>query len=130
MKRNVLHSNDIFKVTQVIQSALPVVKSLFHKKIITSATCSLCSMAWESMGHALFSCCHAKAVWQITNFDLNKADRMKDGDYMISYETIFSPRPHGHSALIDAFYETEQLAIEIVLKESSVFSPIKEDQKK
>ncbi|KAM6588205.1 hypothetical protein CsatA_010810 [Cannabis sativa] len=50
----------------------------------TSSTC-LCSNAWESVGHALFSCCHAKAIWRSTDFsiDFQAANRMKDGDYVM-----------------------------------------------
>ncbi|KAM6563234.1 hypothetical protein CsatB_023232 [Cannabis sativa] len=77
---------------RVINSALPVAQNLFHRKVITSATCSLCSRAWESIGHALFSCCHAKSVWQHTSFqlDFTKASFMKDGDYLLFLSTILT----------------------------------------
>uniref|UniRef100_A0A803PD29 RNase H type-1 domain-containing protein n=1 Tax=Cannabis sativa TaxID=3483 RepID=A0A803PD29_CANSA len=49
-------------------------------------------MAWESIGHALFSCCHAKAVWQITGFEFNfkRAGQMKDGDYFMYLSKILT----------------------------------------
>ncbi|KAF4383796.1 hypothetical protein F8388_023488 [Cannabis sativa] len=42
----------------------PVAKSLFYRKVLNSATCCLCSNAWESIGHSLFSCKHAKPIWK------------------------------------------------------------------
>lgn len=47
--------------------------------------CSRCQNAWESIGHALFSCTHARAVWKHTNFqlDFRRAYSMYKGDYII-----------------------------------------------
>ncbi|KAM6574984.1 uncharacterized protein LOC115696372 [Cannabis sativa] len=76
---------------KVIQSSIPVAKSLYHRKILTSATCSLCQSAWESIGHALFSCCHAKEVWKFSGFsiDFTNADRLQDGDYLMHLSSIY-----------------------------------------
>uniref|UniRef100_A0A803P9C5 Reverse transcriptase n=1 Tax=Cannabis sativa TaxID=3483 RepID=A0A803P9C5_CANSA len=48
--------------------------------------------AWESIGHALFSCCHAKDVWTLSGFiiDFSNADHMSDGDYLMHLSTIYS----------------------------------------
>lgn len=52
-------------------NALPTAMRLHRCRIIDSAACSLCSLAWEFVGHALFSCKHAKAVWRFTSFRLD-----------------------------------------------------------
>ncbi|XP_060962040.1 uncharacterized protein LOC133032190 [Cannabis sativa] len=56
---------------KAIHNALPVAAELFKKKSLTSASCSLCLNAWESVGHALFSCKHARHVWKIAGFTFN-----------------------------------------------------------
>ncbi|KAM6543068.1 hypothetical protein CsatB_007515 [Cannabis sativa] len=75
---------------RVLQNTLPCAAALFQRKVITSAACSLCSNAWESVGHALFSCKHAKAVWRSSDFsfDFQAASRMKDGDFIMFLSTI------------------------------------------
>uniref|UniRef100_A0A803NT11 Reverse transcriptase zinc-binding domain-containing protein n=1 Tax=Cannabis sativa TaxID=3483 RepID=A0A803NT11_CANSA len=70
---------------KVVQNALPVATGLHKRKVIDSALCSRCKHAWESIGHALFSCKSAKAVWKNTKFliDYHYAQGMFNGDYLI-----------------------------------------------
>ena len=70
---------------KVVNHALPVASALHKRKIVDSASCSRCKMAWESIGHALFTCKHAKTVWKNTPFriDFSAAHRMMQGDYLI-----------------------------------------------
>ena len=70
---------------KAVQQALPVAAALHKRNIIDSAMCSRCQNAWESIGHALFSCPHAKAVWKHTNLqlDFRRAYSMYKGDYII-----------------------------------------------
>uniref|UniRef100_A0A803PE40 Reverse transcriptase domain-containing protein n=1 Tax=Cannabis sativa TaxID=3483 RepID=A0A803PE40_CANSA len=77
---------------RVIQNFLPVAAALYKKKVLTSAACSLCSQARESIGHALFQCKHAKAVWRHFNYpiDFNKAQNMVGGDYIFHLATLLS----------------------------------------
>uniref|UniRef100_A0A803PZ04 Reverse transcriptase domain-containing protein n=1 Tax=Cannabis sativa TaxID=3483 RepID=A0A803PZ04_CANSA len=49
-----------------INDALPTAANLMHRKISTSSACSLYLCAWESVGHAIFCCTRAKAVWKIS----------------------------------------------------------------
>ncbi|KAF4380037.1 hypothetical protein F8388_018161 [Cannabis sativa] len=49
-----------------INDALPTAANLMHRKISTSSACSLCLGAWECVGHALFCCTRAKAIWKIS----------------------------------------------------------------
>ncbi|KAF4362890.1 hypothetical protein G4B88_014227 [Cannabis sativa] len=49
-----------------INDSLPTAADLMHRKISTSSACSLCLCAWECVGHALFCCTRAKAVWKIS----------------------------------------------------------------
>uniref|UniRef100_A0A803PL57 Reverse transcriptase zinc-binding domain-containing protein n=1 Tax=Cannabis sativa TaxID=3483 RepID=A0A803PL57_CANSA len=67
---------------KVLQNVVPVVAALFKKKIIDSAACSLCPSSWESIGHVLFGCHHAKAVWKDSKFtiDFHKAQSMYNGE--------------------------------------------------
>ncbi|XP_060969490.1 uncharacterized protein LOC133036774 [Cannabis sativa] len=60
------------------------------RKVIDSALCSRCKYAWESIGHALFSCKSAKAVWKSTKFliDYHHAQGMFNGDYLIHLASI------------------------------------------
>ncbi|XP_030479109.1 uncharacterized protein LOC115696344 [Cannabis sativa] len=49
-------------------------------------------MAWESIGHVLFSSCHAKEVLKIFGFtiDFTSVLRMRDGDYLMHLSTIYN----------------------------------------
>uniref|UniRef100_A0A803QJM9 Reverse transcriptase zinc-binding domain-containing protein n=1 Tax=Cannabis sativa TaxID=3483 RepID=A0A803QJM9_CANSA len=77
---------------RVMQNALPVATALCRRKVINYATCSLCSNAWESIGHAMFNCTKAKKVWRETKFkiDHNHAHNMHNGDYLIHLSSIHS----------------------------------------
>uniref|UniRef100_A0A803PQV1 Reverse transcriptase domain-containing protein n=1 Tax=Cannabis sativa TaxID=3483 RepID=A0A803PQV1_CANSA len=69
------------------------VKSGFHLATdLEDAACSLCSQAWESIGHDLFQCSHAKYVWRHFNFpiDFNKTRNMVGGDYIFHLATLLS----------------------------------------
>uniref|UniRef100_A0A803QHU6 Reverse transcriptase domain-containing protein n=1 Tax=Cannabis sativa TaxID=3483 RepID=A0A803QHU6_CANSA len=79
-------------VWKVLHNILPTAAALFKKKVLTSAECSLCASNWESIGHALFGCKHAKAIWKISTFqlDLSKAQNMFNGDYLQNLSTILS----------------------------------------
>uniref|UniRef100_A0A803PHZ6 Reverse transcriptase domain-containing protein n=1 Tax=Cannabis sativa TaxID=3483 RepID=A0A803PHZ6_CANSA len=74
---------------KVVQNALPVATGLHKRNVIDSALCSRCKHAWESIGHALFSCKSAKAVWKGTKFliDYHHAHSMFNGDYLIHLAT-------------------------------------------
>uniref|UniRef100_A0A803Q490 Reverse transcriptase domain-containing protein n=1 Tax=Cannabis sativa TaxID=3483 RepID=A0A803Q490_CANSA len=77
---------------RVMQNALPVATALCRRKVINSATCSLCLNAWESIGHAMFNCTKAKAVWRETKFSIDHAhaQNMHSGDYLIHLSSIHS----------------------------------------
>uniref|UniRef100_A0A803PKU3 Reverse transcriptase zinc-binding domain-containing protein n=1 Tax=Cannabis sativa TaxID=3483 RepID=A0A803PKU3_CANSA len=77
---------------RVMQNALPVATELSRRKVLTSATCSLCSNAWESIGHAMFNCTTARKVWRETKFtiDHTNAQSMYHGDYLIHLSTLHS----------------------------------------
>uniref|UniRef100_A0A803Q8L6 RNase H type-1 domain-containing protein n=1 Tax=Cannabis sativa TaxID=3483 RepID=A0A803Q8L6_CANSA len=52
----------------------------------------MCTNAWESIGHALFSCKHAKSGWENTgfSFDFRQAQQMSNGDYLFHLSTLHS----------------------------------------
>ncbi|XP_030495229.2 uncharacterized protein LOC115711029 [Cannabis sativa] len=77
---------------KLIQNSLPTAAALYQRKIITSAACSLCSNAWESVGHAMFSCKHAKAVWGLSDFhfDFQAASQMQDGDLLMLLSKLYT----------------------------------------
>ncbi|KAM6596102.1 hypothetical protein CsatA_006626 [Cannabis sativa] len=79
-------------VWKVLHNILPTAAALFKKKVLTSAECSLCASSWESIGHALFGCKHAKVIWKTSKFrlDLSKAQNMFNGDYLHSLSTILN----------------------------------------
>ncbi|KAM6576935.1 hypothetical protein CsatB_028772 [Cannabis sativa] len=79
-------------VWKVLHNILPTAAALFKKKVLTSAECSLCALSWESIGHALFGCKHAKVIWKTSKFrlDLSKAQNMFNGDYLHSLSTILN----------------------------------------
>ncbi|XP_060972669.1 uncharacterized protein LOC133038517 [Cannabis sativa] len=79
---------------KVMHNVLPTAAALHRRKVLDSAACSMCSCAWESIGHALFSCPHAKAVWNHTGFvmDYPKAQQMFNGDYIFYLSTLHSQR--------------------------------------
>uniref|UniRef100_A0A803QFW1 Reverse transcriptase zinc-binding domain-containing protein n=1 Tax=Cannabis sativa TaxID=3483 RepID=A0A803QFW1_CANSA len=51
-----------------INDALPTAVNLAHRKISSSTASALCKCAWESVGHAIFQCNRANAVWRKFNF--------------------------------------------------------------
>uniref|UniRef100_A0A803QCM2 RNase H type-1 domain-containing protein n=1 Tax=Cannabis sativa TaxID=3483 RepID=A0A803QCM2_CANSA len=77
---------------KAIHNALPIAAELFKKKSLTSASCSLCLNAWESVGHALFSCKHARHVWKIVGFSFkNKAAvSMKIEDFLFQISECYT----------------------------------------
>uniref|UniRef100_A0A803Q8E0 Reverse transcriptase domain-containing protein n=1 Tax=Cannabis sativa TaxID=3483 RepID=A0A803Q8E0_CANSA len=77
---------------RVMQNALPVATGLVRRKVIDSATCSLCNNAWESIGHALFNCTTARKVWRDTKFiiDHTHTHNMYNGDYLIYLSSLHS----------------------------------------
>uniref|UniRef100_A0A803P4T9 Uncharacterized protein n=1 Tax=Cannabis sativa TaxID=3483 RepID=A0A803P4T9_CANSA len=79
-------------VWKVLHNILPTAAALFKKKVLTSAECSLCASSWESIGHALFGCKHAKAIWRSSKFqlDFSRAQNMFNGDYLLNLSTVLS----------------------------------------
>ncbi|KAM6559150.1 hypothetical protein CsatA_028389 [Cannabis sativa] len=77
---------------KVMNNALPTAAALYKRKVIDSAACSMCTNAWESIGHALFSCKHARSVWKATgfSFDFRQAQQMSNGDYLFHLSTLHS----------------------------------------
>uniref|UniRef100_A0A803QAN3 Reverse transcriptase domain-containing protein n=1 Tax=Cannabis sativa TaxID=3483 RepID=A0A803QAN3_CANSA len=77
---------------KVFHNILPVAAALFKKKIIDSAACSLCTSNWESIGHALFGCKHAKGIWTDSKFslDYHKAQSMFNGDYLLYLSSMYN----------------------------------------
>ncbi|XP_060965284.1 uncharacterized protein LOC115719959 [Cannabis sativa] len=75
-----------------IQNALPVAAELFKKKSLTLASCSLCLNAWEFVGHAMFSCKHARQVWKIVGFAFNykAAVSMKAEDFLFQLSECYT----------------------------------------
>uniref|UniRef100_A0A803NML1 Reverse transcriptase domain-containing protein n=1 Tax=Cannabis sativa TaxID=3483 RepID=A0A803NML1_CANSA len=76
---------------KVFQNILPTAVALFKRKVLDSGECSLCTSNWESIGHALFSCKHAKDIWKISRFriDFSQAHNMFNGDYLYHLSTIY-----------------------------------------
>ncbi|KAM6558713.1 hypothetical protein CsatA_027952 [Cannabis sativa] len=79
---------------KVMHNALPTAAALQRRKVLDSTACSMCSSAWESIGHALFNCSHARAVWKHSAFkmDLTKAQQMYNGDYIFYLSTLHSQK--------------------------------------
>uniref|UniRef100_A0A803QHW9 Reverse transcriptase domain-containing protein n=1 Tax=Cannabis sativa TaxID=3483 RepID=A0A803QHW9_CANSA len=77
---------------KVIYSAIPIAAALHRRKVIDSVACSTCSNAWESIGHALFTCPHAKSTWKHSDFtmDFRKAQAMHDGDFIFHLSNVHS----------------------------------------
>uniref|UniRef100_A0A803NZB5 RNase H type-1 domain-containing protein n=1 Tax=Cannabis sativa TaxID=3483 RepID=A0A803NZB5_CANSA len=77
---------------KAVHDALPVATLLVKKKVITDSTCSICKQAWESVGHALFHCRYARAVWRNSSlsFDWRLAATMQKGDYIFHLSSILS----------------------------------------
>ncbi|XP_060959240.1 uncharacterized protein LOC133030497 [Cannabis sativa] len=77
---------------RVFHHSIPVAASLVQRKIIDSSSCSLCTCAWESVGHALFSCKHAKLVWRFSDFsfDLAAANIMTAGDFLMHLSKLYT----------------------------------------
>ncbi|KAM6549071.1 hypothetical protein CsatB_020747 [Cannabis sativa] len=75
-----------------MHNAIPTAAALHRRKVLDSAACSMCSNAWESIGHALFTCSHAKSTWKHSGFsmDFRKAQIMHDGDFIFHLSTIHS----------------------------------------
>uniref|UniRef100_A0A803Q6Y9 CCHC-type domain-containing protein n=1 Tax=Cannabis sativa TaxID=3483 RepID=A0A803Q6Y9_CANSA len=49
---------------RLINDALPTSMNLAYRKITPTTACSLCKCGWETIGHAIFCCDRAKAVWK------------------------------------------------------------------
>uniref|UniRef100_A0A803PAJ3 Reverse transcriptase n=1 Tax=Cannabis sativa TaxID=3483 RepID=A0A803PAJ3_CANSA len=77
---------------KVMHNALPTAVALHKRKVLDSAACSMCTSAWESIGHALFTFPHAKSVWKNTGFilDSRKAQQMYNNDYLFHLSTFHS----------------------------------------
>uniref|UniRef100_A0A803QCG6 Reverse transcriptase domain-containing protein n=1 Tax=Cannabis sativa TaxID=3483 RepID=A0A803QCG6_CANSA len=77
---------------KVHHNILPTAAALHKRKIIDSAACSLCTSSWESVGHALFDCKHARKIWQDSKFltDFNMAKTMQNGDYLQLLSSVYT----------------------------------------
>uniref|UniRef100_A0A803PYN1 Reverse transcriptase domain-containing protein n=1 Tax=Cannabis sativa TaxID=3483 RepID=A0A803PYN1_CANSA len=77
---------------KVYHNIIPTAAALHRRKIIDSAACSLCTSNWESVGHALFDCKHARRIWQESKFfiDFQSAKAMQNGDYFQLLSSIYS----------------------------------------
>uniref|UniRef100_A0A803QAH8 Reverse transcriptase domain-containing protein n=1 Tax=Cannabis sativa TaxID=3483 RepID=A0A803QAH8_CANSA len=77
---------------KAIHNALPVASELYKRKSLTSASCSLCLNAWESVGHAMFTCKHARHVWKIVGFSFNNKAvvSMKIEDFLFQISECYT----------------------------------------
>uniref|UniRef100_A0A803NU06 RNase H type-1 domain-containing protein n=1 Tax=Cannabis sativa TaxID=3483 RepID=A0A803NU06_CANSA len=73
-----------------VQSGFHLANSLEEQ--LCSSTSNNQRDCWESIGHALFGCKHAKAIWRSSKFqlDYSRAQNMFNGDYLYNLSTLLS----------------------------------------